>query len=367
MTWSPGFRLVTPAPTSSTTPAPSWPRIEGNRPSGSAPDRVKASVWQMPVARISTSTSPALGPSRSSSTISSGFLASKATAARVFMSRPPGGFRAPCHRHRPSPMLNSKGRAVTENNWLEGRHALITGGGTGIGAAAAAHLHAAGAKITVTGRRREPLDAIASMVSGTAVQADVTDRDQIARAFDEARAANGPIEMLIVNAGIAESAPFHKMTRDSWDRIIAVNLTAAFECAQAALPDLLASENGRLVFVASVASLRGVPYAAHYAASKHGLLGLMRSLAAEYAKSNLTVNAVCPGYVDTPMTNQSIARVSQITGRSEDQARAAITNMNASGRLGDPDGIGTMILTLCLPQSRDVNGAAVTIDGGTSA
>jgi 3-hydroxybutyrate dehydrogenase len=256
---------------------------------------------------------------------------------------------------------------VADNNWLDGRHALITGGGTGIGAAAATHLHAAGAKITVTGRRREPLDRIAAIVNGTAVQADVTDRDQIARAFDEARVANGPIEMLVVNAGIAESAPFHKMTRDSWDRIIAVNLTAAFDCAQAALPDLMASEHGRLVFVASVASLRGVPYAAHYAASKHGLLGLMRSLAAEYAKTNLTVNAVCPGYVDTPMTDQSVERVSQITGRSEGDARSVITNMNASGRLVRPDGIGTMILTLCLPQSQDVNGAAVTVDGGTSA
>jgi len=252
-------------------------------------------------------------------------------------------------------------------NWLEGRHALITGGGTGIGASAATHLNAAGAKVTVAGRRPEPLESIRKVVNGTAVQCDVTDRDQIARAFDEARAANGPIEMLIVNAGIAESAPFHKMTRESWDRIIAVNLTAAFDCAQAALQDLLASENGRLVFVASVASLRGVPYAAHYAASKHGLLGLTRSLAAEYAKTNLTVNAVCPGYVDTPMTNESIARVSKITGRSEEEARSAITNMNASGRLVHPDGIGTLIMTLCLPQSRDVNGAAVTIDGGTSA
>jgi NAD(P)-dependent dehydrogenase (short-subunit alcohol dehydrogenase family) len=252
-------------------------------------------------------------------------------------------------------------------NWLEGRHALITGGGTGIGASAATHLNAAGAKVTVAGRRAEPLELIRKIVNGTAVQCDVTDRDQVGRAFDEARSANGPIEMLIVNAGIAESAPFHKMTRESWDRIIAVNLTAAFNCAQAALPDLLKSENGRLVFVASVASLRGVPYAAHYAASKHGLLGLMRSLAAEYAKANLTVNAVCPGYVDTPMTNESIARVSKITGRSEDEARSAITNMNASGRLVHPDGIGTMIMTICLPQSRDVNGAAITIDGGTSA
>jgi NAD(P)-dependent dehydrogenase (short-subunit alcohol dehydrogenase family) len=157
------------------------------------------------------------------------------------------------------------------------------------------------------------------------------------------------------------------MTRESWDRIIAVNLTAAFDCAQAALADLMASKNGRLVFVASVASLRGVPYAAHYAASKHGLLGLMRSLAAEYAKTNLTVNAVCPGYVDTPMTDQSVARVSQITGRSEDQSRDIITNMNASGRLVDPEAIGNVIAMLCLPLSRDINGAAITLDGGTSA
>ena len=256
---------------------------------------------------------------------------------------------------------------MADNNWLQGRHALVTGGGTGIGAAAAAHLHAAGARITVTGRRLEPLQAVAERVGGTAVQCDVTDRDRIAAAFDEARAANGPIELLIVNAGIAESAPFHKMTRDSWDRIIGTNLTAAFDCTQAAIGDLLKSDNGRLVFVASVASLRGVPYAAHYAASKHGLLGLSRSLAAEYAKTNLTVNAVCPGYVDTPMTDQSVARVSQITGRGEGDARSAITNMNASGRLVDPKAIANLVLTLCLPLSRDINGAAITIDEGTSA
>jgi 3-hydroxybutyrate dehydrogenase len=254
-----------------------------------------------------------------------------------------------------------------QQNSLAGRHALITGGGTGIGAAAARQLAGAGARITVTGRRREPLEAIANEIGGVSAQCDVTNRAAIERAYGEARAVNGPIDILVVNAGIAESAPFHKMTRDSWDRIIATNLTAAFDCAQAAIQDLLASENGRLVFVASVASLKGIPYAAHYGASKHGLLGLMRSLAAEYAKTNLTVNAVCPGYVDTPMTDQSVARVSEITGRSEEQARGAITSMNASGRLVDPDGIGAMILSLCLPHSRDINGAAVTIDGGTSA
>jgi NAD(P)-dependent dehydrogenase (short-subunit alcohol dehydrogenase family) len=250
---------------------------------------------------------------------------------------------------------------------LEGRHALITGGGTGIGAAAAQHLSAAGAKLSLLGRRIEPLTAVTDELGGIAIQCDVTDSDRIASAFDEARGVNGPIDLLIVNAGIAESAPFHKMSRESWDRIIATNLTAAFDCARAAIGDLLKSDNGRLVFVASVASLRGVPYAAHYAASKHGLLGLMRSLAAEYAKTNLTVNAVCPGYVDTPMTDQSVARVSEITGRSEGDSRSIITAMNASGRLVDPAAIGNVIAMLCLPLSRDINGAAITIDGGTSA
>lgn len=250
---------------------------------------------------------------------------------------------------------------------LEGRHALITGGGTGIGAAAASRLGGAGARLSLLGRRIEPLLAVAESHGGTAIPCDVTDPLRIAAAFEEARGANGPIDLLIVNAGIAESAPFHKMTRESWDRIMATNLTAAFDCARLAIGDLLKSDNGRLVFVASVASVRGVPYAAHYAASKHGLLGLMRSLAAEYAKTSLTVNAVCPGYVDTPMTDQSVARVSKITGRSNDEARSAITEMNASGRLVDPEAIGNVIGMLCLPISRDINGAAITIDGGTSA
>lgn len=250
---------------------------------------------------------------------------------------------------------------------LEGRHALITGGGTGIGAATAEQLHSAGAKVSLLGRRLEPLQEVAGKVDGAAIRCDVTDPASIAQAFADARSANGPVDLLIVNAGIAESAPFHKMTRESWDRIISVNLTGAFDTVQAGLPDLLGAQDARIVFIASVASLRGVPYAAHYAASKHGLLGLMRSMAAEYAKSKMTVNAVCPGYVDTPMTDQSVTRVSQITGRGEGDARSAITKMNASGRLVDPQAIGNLVLTLCLPLSRDINGAAVTIDGGTSA
>jgi NAD(P)-dependent dehydrogenase (short-subunit alcohol dehydrogenase family) len=256
---------------------------------------------------------------------------------------------------------------MAENNWLQGRHALITGGGTGIGAATAAHLHAAGAKISVLGRRLEPLQRTAGQVDGAAIQCDVTDRDAITRAFAEARAANGPIAFLIVNAGIGDSAPFGRTTREAWDKIIATNLTSAFDCAQAALDDLTSQEDGRLVFVASVAGLRGAAYAAPYAASKHGVVGLMRSLAEEFARSNLTVNAVCPSFVDTAMTQDTIARIARVSKRDEQQSREAIESMNRHGRLVHPDAVATMILTLCLPQSRDVNGAAIPIDGGTTA
>jgi NAD(P)-dependent dehydrogenase (short-subunit alcohol dehydrogenase family) len=256
---------------------------------------------------------------------------------------------------------------MAETNWLQGRHALITGGGTGIGASIATHLHAAGARISVLGRRLDPLADIASTTQGTAVQCDVTDRDAIARAFGEARAANGPIAFLVVNAGAGDSAPFGRTTRESWDRIIATNLTSAFDCAQAALDDLTSQEDGRMVFVASVAGLKGAAYAAPYSASKHGMVGLMRSLAAEFARTSMTVNAVCPSFVDTPMVDDSAARIARVSKRSESEAREALKAMNASGRLVHPDAVATMVLTLCLPQSRDVNGAAIAIDGGTTA
>ena len=251
--------------------------------------------------------------------------------------------------------------------WASGRHALITGGGTGIGAAAARMLAAEGATLSVLGRRRQPIQQIASETGGCAIACDVVDARSIRAAFEEAREVNGPISLLIVNAGVADSAPFARTTREQWDRILAVNLTAAFDCAQAALPDLVAQEDGRIVFVASVAGLRGAPYASAYTASKHGLIGLMRSIAVEYAKSSLTVNAVCPGYVDTPMTDQSVARVVDKTGRSEGETRDAIAAMNGNGRLVTPREVGEVVAMLCRPESRSINGAAIPIDGGTMA
>ena len=248
-----------------------------------------------------------------------------------------------------------------------GRHALITGGGTGIGAATARALAAGGAKLSLLGRRVEPLQAIASETGGTAIACDVTSRDDIERAYGEARGANGPFDLVILNAGIGDSAPFQRTKREAWDRIIATNLTALFDGAQLALPDLLEGEDKRLVIVASVAGLRGAAYAAPYVASKHGAVGLARSLALEFVKTGLTVNAVCPSFVDTPMVDDSAARIHRATGRSQDEARGALAAMNASGRLVTAEEVADSIVHLCQPSSRSITGACLTIDGGTTA
>ena len=251
--------------------------------------------------------------------------------------------------------------------WATGRHALITGGGSGIGAAAARMLAAEGARISLLGRRREPLEAVATETGGTAIPCDLTDRAAMEVAFDAARSANGPFDFVILNAGIGDSAPFARTSRAAFDAIIATNLTAVFDGAQLALSDLLSGEDKRLIVVASVAGLKGGAYAAPYVASKHGAVGLVKSLALEFAKTGLTVNAICPSFVDTPMVDESAARISRVTKRSDDEARAALAALNASGRLVTADEVAASIVNLCHPLSRSINGASVTIDGGTSA
>jgi len=248
--------------------------------------------------------------------------------------------------------------------WADGKHVLITGGGTGIGAATARASAAEGARVSLLGRRREPLESIASKIGGTAIACDVTDRTAVEKAFDEARSVNGPLDYVILNAGIGDSAPYLKTKRDAWDRIIATNLTALFDGTQLALPDLLQGEDKRLVIVASVAGLRGAAYAAPYVASKHGAVGLVRSLAVEFATTGLTVNAVCPAFVDTPMVDESAERIQRVTGRSHEEARDALAAMNANGRLITPDEVADSILHLCKPSSRSINGACITLDGG---
>ncbi len=251
--------------------------------------------------------------------------------------------------------------------WASGKHALITGGGSGIGAATARMLAAEGAKLSLLGRRREPLDSVASETGGTAIPCDITDRAATEAAYAAARAANGPLDFVILNAGIADSAPFGRTSRDSFDRIIATNLTAAFDGAQLAFPDLTQGDGKRLIFVASVAGLRGAAYAAPYVASKHGVVGLMKSLALEFAKSPLTVNAVCPAFVDTPMTDQSAERIARVTKHSETEAREVLAKMNPNGRLVTADEVAASILFLCRPDSRSITGTALTVDGGATA
>ena len=250
---------------------------------------------------------------------------------------------------------------------FEGRHALITGGGSGIGAATARMFAAAGARVSLLGRRMAPLEAVASDTRGTAIACDLTDRAAMEAAFDAARAANGAFDFVILNAGIGDSAPFARTPRAMFDAIIATNLTAVFDGAQLALPDLMAGADKRLIVVASVAGLKGGAYAAPYVASKHGVVGLVKSLALEFAKTNLTVNAVCPAFVDTPMVDDSAARISRVTKRSDAESRAALAALNASGRLVTADEVASSIVHLCQPLSRSINGALVTIDGGTSA
>jgi len=252
-------------------------------------------------------------------------------------------------------------------NEFGGRHALITGGGSGIGAATARMLAAHGAKVSLLGRRLDALNNVASDTGATAFACDVTDRSAMAAAFNAARAANGAFDFVILNAGIGDSAPFARTTRASFDAIIATNLTAVFDGAQLALPDLLTGDDKRLIVVASVAGLKGGAYAAPYVASKHGVVGLVKSLALEFAKTGLTVNAICPSFVDTPMVDDSAARISRVTKRSDAESRAALAALNANGRLITAEEVAASIVNLCRPLSRSINGACVTIDGGTSA
>ena len=250
---------------------------------------------------------------------------------------------------------------------LNGRHALITGGGTGIGAATARMLAGKGAKVSLLGRRIEALENVARDIGGWAFACDVTDRAAMETAFDAARAANGRFDFVILNAGIGDSAPFARTSREMFDAIIATNLTAVFDGAQLALPDLLIGDDKRLIVVASVAGLKGGAYAAPYVASKHGVVGLVKSLALEFARTNLTVNAVCPAFVDTPMVDESADRIHRTTGRSEEESRGVLAAMNANGRLVTADEVAAAILYLCQPSSRSITGACLTIDGGTTA
>ncbi len=247
---------------------------------------------------------------------------------------------------------------------LAGLGAVVTGASRGIGAATARHLAGLGARVSLLARSLGALSEIAAELPGaSAFACDVTDPDSIARAF-AAAAELGPIDILVNNAGAAESAPFLKSDAALFRRMFAVNVESAVHCTRAALPAMLKAGSGRIVNVASTSGLTGYAYVSAYAAAKHALVGLTRSLALEVAKSGVTVNAVCPGFTDTDIVRNTIENIVAKTGRSEEQALAELTRHNPQGRLVSPEEVAAAIGWLCLPASRSVTGQSIVIAGG---
>ena len=253
---------------------------------------------------------------------------------------------------------------------LAGQHALVTGATRGIGAAIADSLGGLGADLTLIGRDRTLLDERAGHIAGECgvkvhvETADVSDSDAVGKAFESAVAANGPITILVNNAGSGKSAPFHKMERELWDSMIAVNLTGTFICTQAALPGMLDAGYGRIVNIASTAGLKGYGYVSAYCAAKHAVVGLTRSLALETAKKGVTVNAVCPGYTETDLVRETIDNIVAKTGRSVEDATAELAASNPQGRLVQPWEVAETVAWLALPASASITGQAIPVAGG---
>ncbi len=244
------------------------------------------------------------------------------------------------------------------------RHAVITGGGTGIGAAIARSLAKDGNNVTLIGRRPAPIASLAEEIGGFSYAADVTERFSVNAAFEKARVALGPIEILVNCAGDAPSGKFATISLDQWRATMAVNLDALFICVQAALPDLLAATAGRIVTISSTAGLKGYAYVAPYVAAKHGAIGLTRALAAEFASTALTVNAVCPGFTDTDMVARAVTTIGALTGRDEQAARAELARYNPQRRLIAPEEVAAAVSWLCRLDSQSITGQAIAVAGG---
>lgn len=246
------------------------------------------------------------------------------------------------------------------------KHALVTGGGSGIGRAVALSLAEAGIAVTICGRKAGPLEDVAARHDNIhALTADVTDEASVAALYEAAESARGPFDIVVANAGTASSAPAYRTTLEDWNRILNVNLTGSFLTVRPALKGMADRGRGRVIFVASVAGLRGSAYVAPYVASKHGVVGLMKSLAVELLKTGVTVNAICPGYVQTEMLEESIRRVMEKTGRSEEEARRGFAEINPNHRLIQPDEVAAAAMWLVSDAAISVTGQAIAISGGS--
>ena len=247
---------------------------------------------------------------------------------------------------------------------LAGIHVMVTGGGTGIGAAIARKFAEAGSDVTICSRNIETLNATASTHGMRAVAMDVTDPECVRRSTKAAVSAGGPIQVHVANAGIAEGLPFAKMDFDFWRKTMATNLDGAFLSIRESLASMRQAGWGRIIAVSSIAGLRGLKNASAYTASKHALVGLVRALSEELAGSEITVNALCPGYVDTPLVARNVSVIAQQTERSQEEILNNMTRVNSHKRLVTPEEVADAALWLCRPESGSLNGLAIPIAGG---